>query len=117
MRSSADQPGVLVAVLLPYVLAMSPTLRSYAQLRALGDAGMHHLLVAKNDLLPRLAACPTAVRTYTLQVQRQAGTFYPLALTIHPVKGVAEEGSGATNVSAVIGTCLAYKVGKPASAP
>ncbi len=47
---------LLLAVILPGALAAASGLQDYSDLRALGLAGVHHLLAAKADLLPTTGA-------------------------------------------------------------
>lgn len=90
--------ALVVAILLPSVVAVASAYQDYATLKNLGESGMRHLLNAKNDLSGILdgvssndsltsllnSAGTLEGAPYTLYVQRQGGTENQANITIHP---------------------------------
>jgi hypothetical protein len=68
-----------------------------------------------------VAAPSTAVPAndvpYTLLVQRQAGTFYPVHVVVHPAKGVPADGTKTATYDATLSENLPFTLGKPAPKP
>jgi hypothetical protein len=94
--------AVIVAILLPSIVAAASAYNDYTTLKNLGESGVRHLLNAKADLSGILdgvtsnntslsslldsSALPDA--PYTLFVQRQGGTNNQVNITIHPASNM-----------------------------
>ncbi|MGZ3638223.1 MAG: DUF4012 domain-containing protein [Ktedonobacterales bacterium] len=62
-------------------------------------------------------AVPAADAPYTLLVQRQAGTFYPIHVTIHPAKDVPADGTKTATFDGTLSENLPFTLGKPSPKP
>jgi hypothetical protein len=93
--------AVLLAILLPSVLAIASVFEDYSSLRNLGESGMRHLLNAKADLSGILGGISAnnslssllndsamGDAPYTYFVQRQGGTSNQVSVTIHPASNM-----------------------------
>src|SRR6185312_16267271 len=94
--------AIIVAILLPSVLAAASAYNDYSTLKNLGESGVRHLLNAKADLsgiLDGVTSNNTSLSSlldsssmpdapYTLFVQRQGGTNNQVNITIHPASNM-----------------------------
>lgn len=118
---------VLVAIVLPGVIALASAIQDYSSLKNLGQSGMRHLLNAKNDLSGMLdgvtsnAALSSLLNDsggtigdapYTLFVQRQSGTLNQVDITVHPASNMPKSIKTA-NYKQTIDTNSALRFGAP----
>jgi hypothetical protein len=97
--------AVLLAIVLPSVLAVAAAVQDYSSLKNLGQSGVRHLLNAKTDLSGLLdgvssngslssllngSGSTLGDAPYTLFVQRQGGTLNQVTVTIHPASNMAK---------------------------
>ncbi|HKT38594.1 MAG TPA: hypothetical protein VJR48_09495, partial [Ktedonobacterales bacterium] len=122
--------AVLVAILLPSVLAVASAFQDYSTLKNLGQSGMRHLLNAKADLSGILGGLSSnsslssllndagamGDAPYTYFVQRQGGTANQVNITIHPAPNMPKS-IKTTNYKQVINTNTALTLGGSSSAP
>jgi hypothetical protein len=115
----------LLALVLPTVLGVASAFGDYADIRALGESGLHHLEAARDDLggltllgsLVGGSAAAPANAPYSLLVQRQAGTFYQTVVNIQPSPKLKKAGDKAVQFTAVLGTNTAVRLGPESSTP
>ena len=121
---------VIVAILLPSVVAAASAYNDYTSLKALGESGVRHLLNAKDDLsgvLGGLTSNNTSLSSlldstdlpdapYTLLVQRQGGTNNQVNITIHPASNMPKS-IKKTTYKQTIDTNTALTLGGAAPAP
>jgi hypothetical protein len=114
--------AVLLAILLPGVVAAASAFQDYSSIKSLGQSGMRHLMNAKTDLsgmfgltsnvsissLLNGSTPPDA--PYTLFVQRQGGTQNNVNVTIHPASNMPKSIKTAT-YQEVIATNTALTLG------
>jgi hypothetical protein len=115
---------LLVTVVLP-LRAIVAVHQDYDQLKALGESGLHHLLAAKAALAPFTGMstalqefqpqAPLPAAPYTLLVQRQSGTAYPMDVTIHPSPSLTRQGIGVAHLTPTIAVDTDLSIGTPAS--
>ena len=116
---------VLVSVVLP-LRALVGIHQDYNELKALGESGLHHLLAAKAALAPftgmstalqefQPQANPLPGAPYSLLVQRQSGTAYPIDITIHPSPSLTRQGIGMVRLTPTIAVDTDLSIGTPAS--
>ena len=93
--------AVLLAILLPSVLAVASVFADYTSLKNLGESGMRHLLNAKSDLSGIMGGISSnnalssllndnamGDAPYIYFVQRQGGTSNQVSVTIHPASNM-----------------------------
>ena len=130
--SKARTPLMVTAILLVLLVTLVLPLRAlaavhqdYDQLKALGESGLHHLLAAKAALTPFTGMstalqefqpqAPAPDTPYSLLVQRQSGTAYPLDVTIHPSPSLTRQGIGVAHLTSTIAVDTHLSIGTSAS--
>ncbi|HET9979473.1 MAG TPA: hypothetical protein VFQ32_03455, partial [Ktedonobacterales bacterium] len=122
--------AVIVAILLPSVLAAASAYNDYTTLKSLGESGVRHLLNAKADLsgiLDGVTSNNTSLSSlldsssvpdapYTLFVQRQGGTNNQVNITIHPASNMPKS-IKTTTYKQTIDTNTALTLGGATPAP
>ena len=120
--------AVLLAAVLPPLVTLSNALGDYHELSSLGEDGLHHLLAAKDDLsgltsnLSGLSTLNDALSTsssatapdtapYQYDMQRQSGTDYPVAVTVHAAPNMAKAGIADKQFTATISQDTTFDYG------
>jgi hypothetical protein len=115
---------VLLGTIVAPLRVIAAATQDYTQLKALGESGLHHLLAAKAALAPltgtstalqafQTQADPIPVLPYTLLVQRQSGTAYPMNVTIHPSPLLTSQGIDTARLTPTIDTNTILSIGSP----
>src|SRR4029077_17135399 len=130
--SKARTPLMVTAILLVLLVTLVLPLRAlaavhqdYDQLKALGESGLHHLLAAKAALAPFTGMstalqefqpqAPAPDTPYSLLVQRQSGTAYPMDVTTPPSPSLTRQGIGVAHLTPTIAVDTHLSIGTPAS--
>lgn len=124
--------AVLLAIMLPGILAVASAVQDYTSLKNLGESGMRHLLNAKDDLSGILDGLSSSTNSssvtsllsgstlgsapYTLYVQRQGGTLNTVNITIHPASNMPKS-IKTKNYQQTIDTNTALTLGVATAAP
>jgi uncharacterized protein DUF4012 len=116
---------VLLGTIVLPLRALVAVHQDYDQLKALGESGLHHLLAAKAALAPFTGMstalqefqpqAPAPDAPYSLLVQRQSGTAYPMDVTIHPSPSLTRQGIGVAHLTPTIAVDTHLSIGTPAS--
>jgi hypothetical protein len=132
--SKARTPLIVTVIVLALLGTLALPLQAlvavhddYAQLKALGESGLHHLLAAKAALAPfagisttleqfQSQADPAPGAPYSLLVQRQSGTAYAMDVTIHPSPALTRQGIGVLHLTPTIVADTVLGIGVHASA-